>query len=231
MAEPFPLDEYRWTGHPRKLWRVTHGNSQSRWDHGDLLAADDSRVFHDEAELKEAVEDHINWYSSQPSCFLSVFNDENHAVNWAAQRGRRDPPAYIHEIDTARLPIDTEILDMELLMDKLGIENPYSAHELLFLHRIPSQCIVRSRAVSGTQHETSSSEDTWWQTTIEQEETTGFDFSEFPLYDSDEDYYDSEGLEYGYGWGGYDDRYDSDESAEERNRNDDLLKMIDGLWD
>ena len=28
-----------------------------------------------------------------------------------------------------------------------------------------------------------------------------------------------------------DDYYDSDEPAEERNRNDDLLKMIEGLWE
>ncbi|KAH6842226.1 hypothetical protein B0I37DRAFT_399030 [Chaetomium sp. MPI-CAGE-AT-0009] len=179
MAKLFTLDEYRCVDPPEKLWRVTHGNSQSRWDHEGLIAADGSRVFHDEVELKEAIQHHIDWW-----------------INWAAQREKRDPPAYIHEIDTTYLPLGVEILDMELLMIKLDIENPYSAHELLFLHCIPARCIVRSRTVLGTQDDTRPA--------------------------------------YGAGWPGgidLDDGSDSEESAEEHNRNDDLLKMMEGLWE
>jgi hypothetical protein len=124
-------------------------------------------VFHDEDELKEAVQHHINWWSSRPSRFLSVFSDENHAVNWAAQREKRDPPAHIYEIDTTCL-LGARILDMELLMTNLDIENPFSAHELLFLHCIPARCIVR-KTVSGTQqHDTPYLGDGWSRAMIEQ---------------------------------------------------------------
>lgn len=167
-AEPFTLDEYGCVDPPKRLWRVTHGNSQSQLDHdGNHLAADDSRVFHDEVELKEAVQHHIDWWSSRPSCFLSVFSDENHAANWAAQREKRDPPAYIHEIDTTLL-FGVQVLDMELLMDKLEIEHPYSAHELLFLNYIPAHCIVHTRTVSGTQqHHTRYLAGGWSQALVE----------------------------------------------------------------
>ncbi|AEO66279.1 1e3bdfa8-175f-46d9-90fe-025104075a22 [Thermothielavioides terrestris] len=189
MAKPFTLDEYK-RYLPARLWRVTHRLSQSRWHQGDLVAADQSRVFNNEDELKEAVQKHVNWWCSQPSCFLSVFSDPHHARNWAAQR---DPPAYIHEIDTARLPIGTDILDMGVLIAKLGIKNPHPAHELLFLHRIPSECIVDTSEASNFQYRFGARSHYWAVDPV--------------------------------------DAYDSDDSIEERNRNDDILKMIEGLWE
>ncbi len=116
----------------------------------DLVAVDKLSKFHDEDELKKAVEKHVDWYSGQPSCFLSVFTDENHACNWAKQREDRDLSVYIHEISTARLPFfGTYVLDIELLIAKLDIYHPYSENELLFLHRIPSWSIVATKTPSG----------------------------------------------------------------------------------
>ena len=149
MAKSIDLSDYQCVELPRRLWRVTHGNSQSRWekDTGHLVAADQLREFHNGRGLKEAVEEHINWHSSEPSCFLSVFSDEDHARKWAAQREKKNPPAYIHEIDTTRLPVSAYVLDMEVLMAKLDIKNPYPAHELLFLHRIPVWSVSSSGAL------------------------------------------------------------------------------------
>ncbi|KAK4182528.1 hypothetical protein QBC35DRAFT_509825 [Podospora australis] len=75
MADgPLSLDKYRCVDRPKKLWRVTHGNSQSRWHQRDIVAANHLLEFSDEACLKDAVENHLNWSpSAQPSCFFSLF--------------------------------------------------------------------------------------------------------------------------------------------------------------
>ena len=152
MAPAFDLGRYECTPLPEKLWRVTHGNSQSSWENytGDLVAADLTLLFYDKAKLQEAVQAHVDWNKGSPrSCFLSVFTNENHAFNWASlvDQRRAYKPVYILEIETARLSVDPKtmsgaVLDMEVLKDRLGIENPWSKHELLFLHRIPSDAIV-----------------------------------------------------------------------------------------
>ena len=150
MAQTFDLGRYECAHLLGKLWKVTHGNSQSFWENhtGDLVAANQSLSFHNQAELQKAVQKHVDWgRRSPPSCFLSVFTSENHAFNWARIVDRDKKPAYILEIETARLTVDPgtmsgAVLDMEVLIDRLGIENPWSEHELLFLYRIPSDAIV-----------------------------------------------------------------------------------------
>ena len=150
MAEqPFNLDAYKCVNFTGKLWRVTHRNSQSRWDKSSfqMVAADTSRKFTSEASLKEAVEAHIDWGSRKPSCFLSVFSDEYHARSWASLL---NPPVYIHEIETTYLPIGPcLVLDVKLLMADLDIEHRYPDHELLFMYRIHSGDITTSKTLSG----------------------------------------------------------------------------------
>lgn len=156
FAPPFHISHYRCVNLPPRLWRVTHGTSQSRVVNGDIVAADAPRQFRGKAKLKQAVEYHVVWNSDQPSSsFLSVFSDEDHAWYWAKQRCNRSDEVYIHEIDTSRLSgntfllDDVYVLDMEVLMAKLDIVNQYSAHELLILNRIPSKAIIRTRRPSG----------------------------------------------------------------------------------
>ncbi|KAJ8133257.1 hypothetical protein O1611_g361 [Lasiodiplodia mahajangana] len=143
MAVTFDLGTYECDDLPRTLWRVIHPQTQSRQDlvTGDLVARDSDREISDESSLTQVAKEHFNWNSRQASCFLSVFSDEDHARNWARLRkGKVD----IHEIDATKLPLDTCVFDATSLARSLGIVHPYSTHEFIFLHRIPS-CSLRRR--------------------------------------------------------------------------------------
>lgn len=56
-----------------KLWTVTCPWWQASFaENGDLVASDTTLKPQTEAELKQAVEHHLDWYNSRPSCFLSM---------------------------------------------------------------------------------------------------------------------------------------------------------------
>lgn len=255
MAEPFSLDDYKCVELPEKLWRVTHGNSQSRWDKhtGHLVASDQSRKFYNKAGLKKAVESHINWWGPKPSCFLSVFSDKDHARRWAAKCEKKHPPAYIHEIVAECLPGGPSIvLDMEMLMAKLDIKNRYSAHELLFLHRIEYWSITTSRPLS-RRHDLDRSyaprellEPQGMKVAPRGKRIPHTDYSvdlegnlDYINRLEPDNFYVSDGRLDHTGSSSHDDAFglgdsyvsDESESAEERNRNDDMVKMAEGLWD
>jgi len=147
MSEPWNLNPYKCTRLPKTLWKVIHSGTQSQQDPftGDLIASDSTRIIRDESELKQAIEAHIDWWSRQPSCFLSVFSDEQHALNWAKQREKTQSEVYIYKIDTTNLPTDTYLFDVDSLKATLGFVHPTSTHEFLFLHRITAQAIVSKR--------------------------------------------------------------------------------------
>ncbi|KAL7940604.1 hypothetical protein V8C42DRAFT_337087, partial [Trichoderma barbatum] len=56
-------------------------------------------------------------------------------------------PVSVYTIDTTNLPDGVSLLNMESLQAALNITYKYSAHEFLFLHRIPAQCIVTDRSL------------------------------------------------------------------------------------
>ena len=150
MATPFYLYDYECKDLPETLWRVTHGNTKSLFQNGDIVAVDDTREFRDDADLADAVQDHVNWYSGQPSCFLSVFTNKIHACNWGKQREQMGyGPVYVHEISTDLFPAGTYVLDIKVLIDELDIVHPHSANELLILHRIPARAIVATKSPLG----------------------------------------------------------------------------------
>ncbi|KAI1400005.1 hypothetical protein F4819DRAFT_463096 [Hypoxylon fuscum] len=209
MADILNLSIYKPASLPKRLWRVTHSGTQSRKDPitGDLIASSSLRIG-DNLVLKEAVEAHVNWSSRLPSCFLSVFSDEQHGRNWARKRRNREtgPSAStsIDVIDTTRLPSGVHVLDMNLLMARLNIDHPSpDHHELLFLHRIPAQCILSEEEIEAIR---------------EQEVET----ERYAARASNPDYHWVPDLQ------GY---YDSNEECELHNANDDMINMIEGNWD
>jgi hypothetical protein len=131
MTESWNLNPYKCTHPPKTLWKVIHYGTQSQRDPsiGDLIASDSTRTIRDESELKQAIEEHIDWWSRQPSCFLSVFSDKKHARHWAEQRGRTQSDVYIYKIDTINLPNDTYLFDVDSLKATLGFVHPTSTHE------------------------------------------------------------------------------------------------------
>jgi hypothetical protein len=131
------------------LWHESRQDPLTR----DLIASDSTRIISDKPRLKQAVEAHIDWGSRRPSCFLSVFSDERHALNWAKQREKTQFEVYIYKIDSTKLPVDACVLDMNSLKVELDIVHPSSTHELLFLHRIPAQAVVSKRSMEGNLEE------------------------------------------------------------------------------
>nr|CEG03909.1 unnamed protein product [Fusarium acuminatum CS5907] len=209
MADVFDLDAYKCTSLPKTLWRVTHSGSQSHRDPvtKDLVASDRTRTISAKSSLKQAAEGHFDWGNRQPSCFLSVFSCEKHARRWAEQRrwthDRLMDEVYLHEIDTTKLPADTYVFDALSLISKLDIGHPYSSDEFIFLYRIPSESLSRTRSLGE----------------IEEQEAEVRHYAARPF---NPDYHYVPELN---GW------YDTDEECEELNRADDLMKMIEGDWD
>ncbi|KAK4113136.1 hypothetical protein N656DRAFT_644156 [Canariomyces notabilis] len=130
------------------FWRVTHGGSQSRRDSktGELRAAASDLLIDNEERLKRAVANHIQWSCREKSPFLSVFSDEEHARRWAKYC---DPPVYITQVITSRLPSDVYYFSAPTLCRRLHIIHEYGRNEVFILHRIPWQALGRMRDLDG----------------------------------------------------------------------------------
>ncbi|KAF1333746.1 hypothetical protein FI667_g2599, partial [Globisporangium splendens] len=121
---------------PSTLWRVQYD--------GHSLHARASPAFQDEGKFKDAIELHLDWSNRQPTPFVSSFESQFHAVNFAnvlLQRGRSN--TRIYQIDTIYLGPVFRVRDM---VDKLGFcpnlpERTYW-DEYLILNGIPKQSVV-----------------------------------------------------------------------------------------
>lgn len=156
MAEAFDLSIYKAAWLPPRLWRVSQRISRVNITHG---AADLTRTFSNESELKAAVEAHRD-YDNRQTCFLSVFDCVLCAQRWAEIIQRHDdsaPPddVYIHTIDTTKLPDDVCVFDIQVIRKSLGIVRAFLHNEShIFLHRIPKQAVVEVQGLSQIQAET-----------------------------------------------------------------------------
>lgn len=100
------------------------------------------------AELQQNVKDHLDWYSDCKSPFISVYADEQVAINIAKGRkklGKQN--VTITVIDTSKVRGGMNFRKMRPLAKRLGIRIPYKAynnseHEWIFLHHIPDDAIV-----------------------------------------------------------------------------------------
>lgn len=102
----------------------------------------------DEASLAQAAANHFNWFSPQPSCFLSVFSDKAHARNWARDRqSKSGEQVYITQVFTSMLPTHIQVFKATSFCERLSIFHRYSQNEVIFLHRIPWQSLGRTRAL------------------------------------------------------------------------------------
>lgn len=126
------------------FWRVVYPGCQSHRERatGDLVAADRTEC-NDRFSFEQAVQNHLTWRSLRLSCFLSVFSDKTHAINWAKKRDRAEGDVQIISITTETLPPSSYVFNMSELQHSLDIDCPFSAHEYLFLYRIPSICITK----------------------------------------------------------------------------------------
>lgn len=101
MASSSLFDEHACYDLPTCLWRTNDPWSQAQIDSTDgYLKAATQTMPESLAELKEAVEQHLDWYSDVPSPFISTLSDQGHARDWATKRARRNErqPGYISDI-------------------------------------------------------------------------------------------------------------------------------------
>ncbi|KAK1773621.1 hypothetical protein QBC45DRAFT_72843 [Copromyces sp. CBS 386.78] len=131
---------------PPKLWHVQHDQSQSiNLKEGGFQARNphlDIRTFD---ALKTEATRHFIWATREwDSCFLSTFDDQTHAENWAQTMKRLNKePIVIYELDTSKLPPRTTVLQSTPLCLSLDIDHPWMQHEWIFHQQIPASCITR----------------------------------------------------------------------------------------
>ncbi|KAF3274003.1 hypothetical protein TWF970_008207 [Orbilia oligospora] len=104
--------------------------------------------------LAEELEIHLNWYSNEPSHFVSTFGTESHAINWAQKQIEKGiaqdatlmviDPNEIKKTSGKPFPI-LKVQDVieqypELLPN--GIRESWVRDEFLVLYKIPAQAIV-----------------------------------------------------------------------------------------
>lgn len=126
-----------------RFWGVEHAESQAKSNiDGDITAAKIGIDFKSSEEFRQAVTRHLDWRCRIPSSFISVFDDESHAINWAIRTRKRQEragdrtPVYIQEMITAALS-DVCVLNLGLIVDDLDISCEGVEHEYLIQNMIP----------------------------------------------------------------------------------------------
>lgn len=129
---------------PPKLFYVRHRYSQAcETEDGGFISRNPGCNIWKEEDLKINAMKHFGWYNwDYDSCFISVFGDQRHAENWAKRPGLREP-VMLYEVDTAKLPPGTLVLNVHMLCAHLGIEYEYNQNldEFLFYQGIPGCCV------------------------------------------------------------------------------------------
>ncbi|KAF1330881.1 hypothetical protein FI667_g4969, partial [Globisporangium splendens] len=123
---------------------------------GHSLHARAPPAFHNEDKFKDAIELHLNWSNREPTPFVSSFENQTHAVNFAnvlLQKGRSN--IWLYQIDTIYLGPVFRVRD---LVDQLRIrpmirESTYW-DEYLILSGIPKQSDVANTPRPRRDHRT-----------------------------------------------------------------------------
>ncbi|KAK3401394.1 hypothetical protein B0T20DRAFT_114200 [Sordaria brevicollis] len=125
---------------PQRFFYVRHRYSQAeKTKDGGFIARSPDRPIGRYEFLKENVTKHLGWSNRDDSCFISVFGDQHHAENWANLRRN----AVVYELDTAKLPPGTLVLNVFMLCAHLGIKYDFNKNmdEFLFYQGIPGCCV------------------------------------------------------------------------------------------
>ncbi|CAG8724449.1 2465_t:CDS:2, partial [Acaulospora colombiana] len=84
------LRRYQAQDYPLTLYRVQYEGCQTRRDRSsNELRATSSAIPQTKSELREMVDKHLDWACWEPSPFISLFSDEEHAINWGRRLLRR----------------------------------------------------------------------------------------------------------------------------------------------
>ncbi|KAG7379132.1 hypothetical protein PHYPSEUDO_008940 [Phytophthora pseudosyringae] len=128
---------------PTRLYRIRYSGNQS-------LNSRARPSFKSSDEFKTAVELHLTWCSCEPTPFVSLFADQDHAEQWAQHllgHGYRD--VVLLEIDSSKLGPLFRVL--ELVDDqevRTTLPEQMYEDEYLVLRRVPRGSVVNRIAVA-----------------------------------------------------------------------------------
>ncbi|KAF4035390.1 putative tyrosinase Copper binding domain-containing protein [Phytophthora infestans] len=121
------------------------GDTFSYDERRSLTARGDPNFF-TKTQFKKTVESHLNWYNRKPTPFVSVFEDREHALNWAGLRGDQ---VVMLEVNASQLGCLFSVwsLVMSGLVNTRLSDHVYQ-DEYLVLRGIPEQSIINRHVVS-----------------------------------------------------------------------------------
>ncbi|KAL4102444.1 hypothetical protein PRIC1_006189 [Phytophthora ramorum] len=128
---------------PERLYRVRYSGNQS-------LKARVKPAFKSEGDFKQAVEQHLTWYSCERTPFVSLFANKDHAGTWAQrllEHGYHD--VVLLEVDASRLG---SLFCVRDLVNRQGVHTTLSERmyedEFLVLRKIPRRSVLDKTVVS-----------------------------------------------------------------------------------
>lgn len=167
---------------PERLWRVQY--------EGNNLQSRGKAEFTSGKTFRRAVESHLEWRNPAPSPFISTFDNQRHAVNWASKLmdNRNYDSVLLHEIDTTKLG---PVFCVENLVSRLRVQTKLEPSvyedEYLVLGRIPKQSICSTRSYNNNvrleDHGYTEEEDPDWYFDDEAFDPDAFDEDEYYDYD------------------------------------------------
>ncbi|MCJ1425256.1 hypothetical protein MMC29_003144 [Sticta canariensis] len=155
------MESYRCSDVPPELYRVDYPGSRTTWTSQEgFKATDTSRTFggNDLLDFKRSIEKSFTWSCRDPSPFISLFSDREHAENWGCRepwlgnhRSERSEGGWkLYVIDTTELRRTTLFFKLSSLVRGLSLDIPEMAQQhiegaYLCLHRIPPAAVAEVR--------------------------------------------------------------------------------------
>ena len=161
VARKHDMESYRCSDVPPKLYRVNYPGSRTTWTSQEgFRATDTSRTFggKDLLDFKRSIEKSFTWSCRDPSPFISLFSDREHAENWGCTEpwlgNRRSEGGWtLCVIDTTELRTTTLFFKLSSLVKGLSLDIPERAQQhvegaYLCLHCITPTAVVEERTMA-----------------------------------------------------------------------------------
>jgi len=141
---------------PSRLYRIKYPGSRTAYsDNEGFAAADETKIYKtgEEDEFKQDVEKQFTWGCRDPSPFISLFSDREHAENWGQKEPWRGKLPSAGSDQWSLCIIDTKVLGdayffrLSEVVEGLNLEIPKKAAQhisgaYLCLHKVPAIAII-----------------------------------------------------------------------------------------
>lgn len=138
---------------PGKLYRVQYKGSQTTYENGGLFAPDRETFYehHQKSAFASSIENNFTWSYRNPTPYINLFSDENHARNWSSRQVESCGTCDLLIVETSRLK-NAHVFKLGILVRDLGlkIQNGADQHcngAYICLHSIPSHAIKNAYSI------------------------------------------------------------------------------------